>query len=180
MSGLHYDSLDDCPEGLRKLLEKRMAKESGVPNINDGNKKHFADTGKMVGLPQEKEPKRKYHNLPTERLTESGECIKFDSKKEAARYDFLMLELASGRIRDLRLQYQILLQPAYTDAVTGERIRAISYLADFRYERQDEAGTWREVIEDTKGGKNGKGTRTAEFNIKKKLLNDKGIRVVIV
>lgn len=170
MSGLHYDSLEDCPEGLRKLLEKRMAKESGeriaaaaTPPRND-----------------KAEPKRKYRNLPTERLTESGECIKFDSKKEAARYDFLMLELAAGRIRDLRLQYQILLQPAYTDAVTGERIRAISYLADFRYERQDEAGEWREVIEDTKGGKNGKGTRTAEFNIKKKLLNDKGIRVVIV
>lgn len=170
MSGLHYDSLEDCPEGLRKLLEKRMAKESGeriaaaaTPPRND-----------------KAEPKRKYRNLPTERLTESGECIKFDSKKEAARYDFLMRELAARRIRDLRLQYQILLQPAYTDAVTGERIRAISYLADFRYERQDEAGAWREVIEDTKGGKNGKGTRTAEFNIKKKLLNDKGIRVVIV
>lgn len=167
---VHFDTLEDCPEGLRKLLEKRMAKESGeriaaaaTPPRND-----------------KPEPKRKYHNLPTERLTESGECIKFDSKKEAARYDFLMLELAAGRIRDLRLQYQILLQPAYTDAVTGERIRAISYLADFRYERQDEAGAWREVIEDTKGGKNGKGTRTAEFNIKKKLLNDKGIRVVIV
>ena len=170
MSGLHYDSLGDCPEGLRRLLEKRMAKESGeriataaTPPRND-----------------KAEPKRKYRNLPTERLTESGECIKFDSKKEAARYDFLMLELAAGSIRDLRLQYQILLQPAYTDAVTGDRIRAISYLADFRYERQDDAGEWREVIEDTKGGKNGKGTRTAEFNIKRKLLNDKGVRVVIV
>ena len=171
MSGLHYDSLDDCPEGLRKLLEKRMAKESG---------ERIATPSCAPPRNDKPEPKRKYRNLPTERLTESGECIKFDSKKEAARYDFLMMELAAGRIRDLRLQYQILLQPAYTDAVTGERIRAISYLADFRYERQDEAGAWREVIEDTKGGKNGKGTRTAEFNIKKKLLNDKGIRVVIV
>lgn len=171
MSGLHYDSLDDCPEGLRKLLEKRMAKEA-TP--------HPSPTATPSPRGEGKEPRRKYRNLPTERLTESGECIKFDSKKEAARYDFLMLELAAGRIRDLRLQYQILLQPAYTDAVTGERIRAISYLADFRYERQDEAGAWREVIEDTKGGKNGKGTRTAEFNIKKKLLNDKGIHVVIV
>lgn len=176
MSGLHYDSLDDCPEGLRKLLEKKLAGEK--PPSSGGGAATFSPGG-GEGL-SKGEPTRKYRNLPTERLTENGECIKFDSKKEAARYDFLMLELAAGRIRDLRLQYQILLQPAYTDAVTGERIRAISYLADFRYERQDEAGAWREVIEDTKGGKNGKGTRTAEFNIKKKLLNDKGIRVVIV
>lgn len=168
---VHFDTLEDCPEGLRKLLEKRMEKESG---------ERIATPSCATARNDKTEPKRKYRNLPTERLTESGECIKFDSKKEAARYDFLMLELAAGRIRDLRLQYQVLLQPAYTDAVTGERIRAISYLADFRYERQDEAGAWREVIEDTKGGKNGKGTRTAEFNIKKKLLNDKGIRVVIV
>ena len=171
----HFDSLEDCPEGLRRLLEKKLAKESGEKNPPASSEAPpFRQGGHGA------EPTRKYRNLPTERLTESGECIKFDSKKEAARYDFLMMEFAAGRIRDLRLQYQILLQPAYTDAVTGERIRAISYLADFRYERQDEAGAWREVIEDTKGGKNGKGTRTAEFNIKKKLLNDKGIRVVIV
>ena len=132
------------------------------------------------GAEGETEAKRpKYGNKPTERISPGGGVIKFDSKKEAVRYDFLMGEMEAGRIRNLRLQYQILLQPAYTDPVTGERIRAISYLADFRYERQD-GEHWAEVIEDTKGGKNGKGTRTADFNIKRKLLNEMGIRVVIV
>lgn len=168
----HFDSLEECPEGLRRLLEKKLAGEKATSSASLRSAPSPQGEGK--------EPKRKYHNLPTERITDNGECIRFDSKKESARYDFLMMELRAGAIRDLRLQYQILLQPAYTDAVTGERIRAISYLADFRYERQDDAGEWREVIEDTKGGKNGKGTRTAEFNIKRKLLNDKGIRVVIV
>ena len=30
MSGLHFDSLDDCPPGLRKLLEQQAAKERSL------------------------------------------------------------------------------------------------------------------------------------------------------
>ncbi|MGX8703230.1 MAG: hypothetical protein ACSW8H_02130, partial [bacterium] len=91
MSGLHFDSMEDCPPGLRKLLEKQAAKERGATGTNVGSKNHFRDATKMIGLPQEKEPKRKYRNTPTERLLPNGECIKFGSKKEAAYYDNLMI-----------------------------------------------------------------------------------------
>jgi hypothetical protein len=172
-SGLHFDSLEDCPPGLRKLVERQMAKERDVPDINDGNKKHFRDATKMIGLPQEKEPKRKYRNTPTERLLPNGECIKFGSKKEAAYYDNLMLLEKAGTVRNVKLQYQFLLKPAYTDAYTGERFRAISYLADFVFERLED-GKWREVVIDTKGGGR-KGTETKTFILKRKLLAEQGV-----
>ena len=35
MSGLHFDSLDDCPPGLRKLLEKQEAKEKEMQEQNE-------------------------------------------------------------------------------------------------------------------------------------------------
>lgn len=166
MSGLHFDSLDDCPPGLRKLLEKQAAKEKekriatapGGPR-NDGT--------------PGKEPKRKYHNTPTERLLPNGEVIKFGSKKEAAYYDNLMALEKAGNVRDVKLQYQFLLKPAYTDAYTGERFRAISYLADFVFDRLED-GKWRTVVIDTKGGGR-KGTETKTFVIKRKLLAEQGI-----
>lgn len=173
MSGLHFDSLEDCPPGLRKLLEKQAAKERGATDNNVGSKKQFADAGKMVGLPQEKEQKRKYRNTPTERLLPNGECIKFGSKKEAAYYDNLLLLEKAGTVRNIKLQYQYLLKPAYTDAYTGERFRAISYLADFVFERLED-GKWREVVIDTKGGGK-KGTETKTFILKRKLLAEQGV-----
>ena len=173
MSGLHYDSLDDCPPGLRKLLEKQAAKERGATDTNVGSKNHFGDFTKKVGLPQEKEPKRKYRNTPTERLLPNGECIKFGSKKEAAYYDQLMILEKAGTVRNIKLQYQYLLKPAYTDAYTGERFRAISYLADFVFERLED-GKWREVVIDTKGGGR-KGTETKTFIMKRKLLAEQGV-----
>ena len=173
MSGLHFDSLEDCPPGLRKLVEQQMAKERGATDINEGNKKHFRDATKMIGLPQENEPKRKYRNTPTERLLPSGECIKFGSKKEAAYYDQLMALEKAGTVRNVKLQYQYLLKPAYTDAYTGERFRAISYLADFVFERLED-GKWREVVIDTKGGGR-RGTETKTFILKRKLLAEQGV-----
>ena len=40
--------------------------------------------------------------------------ITFDSQKEAARYDQLMLRLCAGEIRDLKLQPEFTLQEAFT------------------------------------------------------------------
>ena len=167
----HFDSLDDCPPGLRKLIEAKLKEEQAQKTAQT-----------PTSPPQEKaEVKRpKYGNKPTERIAHGGNIIKFDSKKEAARYDWLMQELEAGTITDLKLQYQILIQPSFTDPVTGEHTRAISYLADFRYMRQNDAGAWEEVIEDTKGGSGRKGTQTDTFRLKKKLLAERGIRVVVV
>lgn len=63
--------------------------------------------------------------------------ITFDSQKEAARYDQLMLRLCAGEIRDLKLQPEFTLQEAFTTPL-GERVRAIKYRADFAYERPTE------------------------------------------
>lgn len=58
--------------------------------------------------------------------------ITFDSQKEAARYDQLMLRLCAGEIRDLKLQPEFTLQEAFTTPL-GERVRAIKYRADFSH-----------------------------------------------
>ena len=80
----------------------------------------------------------KYRNNPTERVTSSGAVIRFDSQKEARRYDHLILRQQAGEIRDLRLQVDFTLQEAYTDQ-EGRRIRAIRYRADFTYKEAGRA-----------------------------------------
>lgn len=112
-----------------------------------------------------KAEKRKYNNQPAERNADGNKTIKFDSKKEAARFDELMLLLRAGKIRDLRLQPQFTLQEAYTTP-EGERVRAIRYNADFSY-IDTEAD--RLVVEDVKS----KPTKTKVYAMKKKMLRDK-------
>ena len=62
---------------------------------------------KLVGEAQRKE--RKYRNEPT-----VSHGITFDSKKEARRYEELLLMLKAGTIRKLKLQVDFTLQEAYT------------------------------------------------------------------
>ena len=181
MSGLHFDSLEDCPPGLRKLLEQQAAKEKSKttdksgPRNDEGTSSTAYPQGTQSGPPSPcaGKAKRKYRNTPTERLLPNGECIKFGSKKEAAYYDNLMILEKAGTVRNIKLQYQYLLKPAYTDAYTGERFRAISYLADFVFERLED-GKWREVVIDTKGGGR-RGTETKTFILKRKLLAEQGV-----
>ncbi len=114
----------------------------------------------------------KYHNQQDERATGSGASIRFDSKKEARRFDELMAMLRTGRIRGLKLQPQFTLQEAYT-TVEGVRVRAIRYQADFSYELAvehpvDESG-WLPVVEDVKS----RATRTRVYAMKKKLMQER-------
>lgn len=90
----------------------------------------------------------KYHNVKT-----IIEGIKFDSKKEAARYKELCLLFRAGEIKDLECQ------PKYPIKINGQKI--CSYIADFRY-RNKGKGEW--IIEDVKGFK------TAIYRLKKKLV----------
>jgi hypothetical protein len=88
--------------------------------------------------------------------TKSGK-LTFDSKKEAERYDALMLLQKAGEIRGLKLQVRYCLQEAYT-TFDGERVKSIDYIADFVYERRtapDSYGKryWLPVVEDVKGYK---------------------------
>lgn len=106
----------------------------------------------------------KYHSMPTERVTPSGAVLRFDSQKEARRYDFLIERERAGMIQDLRLQVDFTLQEAYTDT-EGRRVRAIRYRADFTYREQD-GGL---VVEDVKS----RATRTREYLLKRKLMKDR-------
>ena len=63
---------------------------------------------------QDPEKVNKYRNTPTTRVTASGAVLRFDSQKEARRYDFLIERERRGEIRDLRLQVDFTLQEAYT------------------------------------------------------------------
>ena len=74
--------------------------------------------------------------------------IEFDSRKEAARFDELLLRLRAGQVRDLRLQVQFTLKESYVTP-DGERIRAIRYIADFAY-WANMGDRWVYVVEDVK------------------------------
>lgn len=116
----------------------------------------------------------KYHAQKDERAG-----ITFDSKKEAARYDELMVMLRAGEIRKLKLQPEFTLQEAYTTP-EGERIQAIRYRADFSYERQTEPDTygyphWILTVEDAKG------LETDVFQLKCKLFRERmGFDITVV
>ena len=121
----------------------------------------------------------KYHNRHTERVAPSGTVIRFDSQREARRYDNLMAWQKTGEIKDLRLQVDFTLQEAYTDT-EGRRVRAIRYRADFTYLRRlmgREVHTWALVVEDVKS----RGTRTKDYLLKRKLMKERfGIDIVEV
>lgn len=85
----------------------------------------------------------KFHSTPT---IVNG--IKFPSLLEANRYSQLILMRRSGEISGLKLQVEFVINQAYKDAVTGERMRPVIYVADFMY---FDTTTKRTVVEDTKG-----------------------------
>jgi len=85
--------------------------------------------------------------------------ILFDSGREAKRYQELRLLEAGGKIRDLELQPVYQLLDGFVHR--GERIRGITYRADFRYfDIEKEC----EVVEDVKGHK------TEVYKLKRKML----------
>lgn len=93
----------------------------------------------------------------------------FDSVKEGNRYIELKYLLAAGEIKDLELQKQYELQPAFRDA-DGKMVRPIYYRADFVY---TDVKTGETVIEDVKC----KATKTPQYNIKKKMMAYKGLMI---
>ena len=84
--------------------------------------------------------------------------IVFDSKKEARRYLVLKGYENTGVIENLKLQPRYELQGKFKDS-TGNKHRAITFVADFEYEVEGKT-----IVEDTKG------VETAVFKIKKKLF----------
>ena len=106
--------------------------------------------------------------------------IQFDSRKEAYRYQELLLLQRAGAIQDLQRQVKYILVPAQYETYArygkkGNRIkdgtklaeRECSYIADFVYHFDGKL-----VVEDAKG------FRTKEYAIKRKLmLYVHGIRI---
>ena len=109
--------------------------------------------------------KMKYNN---KRVEYDG--IKFDSKKEAARYAELKILEHAGEIKNLQLQKSFELIPRQKQ--NGKVIeRACNYIADFVYQERIPGG-WQIVVEDTKG------FRTESYRIKRKLMLERhGIRI---
>lgn len=155
--------MEDLPPWAQAQAQRKMAEQSRK---------------KAPAPPAWAESKEKYHNVRTDRTSEAGGRVKFDSKKEARRYDELMAMLRAGQIRDLKLQPQFTIQEAYTTP-EGQRVRAIRYQADFSYMRPTEpdcAGEihWLRVVEDVKN----RATKTRVYEIKKKLMREKlGIEI---
>ena len=85
--------------------------------------------------------------------------ITFMSKKEAKRYCELKLLERAGKIKDLQLQYQFILQPPFKK--NGKTIRAITYVADFVYFDMERM---KNVVEDVKGYK------TDVYQLKRKMF----------
>lgn len=84
--------------------------------------------------------------------------VTFASKREADRYCQLRTMERVGVIQGLELQPIFELLPSFT-AAHGEKVRAITYIADFRYQEGKD-----QVVEDSKG------FRTPEYKIKRKLF----------
>mgnify|MGYP004652753597 CR=1 FL=1 len=106
----------------------------------------------------------KYHSKKT---TRGG--VTFDSKREARRYDELLLLQQAGEITNLRRQVKFVLIPTQREpskigtrgGVKKGRLieRECAYIADFVYTENGKI-----VVEDTKG------VRTKDYIIKRKLM----------
>lgn len=102
-----------------------------------------------------KPKQNKLHAVKELRKMENGTTYAFHSKKEARRFDELMLMLNAGKIRNLKLQPHYTLQEPYM-LPTGEKVKREEYVADFEYERPTEPDCngrvyWVKEVEDVKG-----------------------------
>ena len=141
--------LKDLPENLRRQAEAKLREQ----NISQKPKK-----------------RNKYGNSVTEIAVE-GSKIRFDSKKEAERYNYLKTQEKLGRIRNLKLQHHFSLVGTHMNS-DGEKIRGMDYVADFTYMDGNTL-----VIEDVKS----EATRKDKvYQLKKKLMADKGFTITEV
>lgn len=102
----------------------------------------------------------KYHNI---KALYNG--ITYDSRKEARRAYALDVLVMCGRISQLERQKRFVLLDGYINN-KGEKIRPITYLADFCYYDHDR-DSW--VVEDVKSP----ATRTDVYKLKKKMFEHK-------
>ena len=145
--------------------------EANVARMGPSARRQIAGHSGQKNAPVGKVPGgqvSKYNSCP-----DSRGKLRFDSRKEARRYDELMARMAAGEIWGLRLQVDFTLQEAFTD-LDGERVRAIRYRADFVYQERGQDGGWNRVVEDVKSA----ATKTPEYQLKRKMMLDKyGVKI---
>lgn len=169
--------MEQLPPKAREQIAQKMLREN-KGQIGSG----------APGLPRptgEPETKSKYGNKKAFRTLANGKAFKFDSQKEARRFDELMVLLQAGQIKDLKLQPEFTLREAYTDP-EGWHIRPLKYRADFGYmervyccpigeptKRENwefQGGEWwRPVVEDVKSC----ATKTRVYEMKKQMMLDR-------
>lgn len=86
--------------------------------------------------------------------------VEYDSKKESKRAQELEYLEKLGKIKNLQKQVRFILQDEYVNN-QGQKIRPISYIADFVYEEDG-----KNIVEDVKSP----ATRTEVYRIKRKLF----------
>lgn len=86
--------------------------------------------------------------------------VTYDSKKESKRAIELQYLEKAGKIKNLEMQKRFILQEGFVNN-EGQKVRPISYLADFYYEQNGQ-----KVVEDVKSP----ATRTQVYSLKKKLF----------
>lgn len=112
------------------------------------------DYREMMGCPSQPAQKEsKYH---AQKVEVDGK--KFDSKHESRDYLKLKSMEDSSIINNLQTQVSFELQPKYTTK-DGRKIRSISYVADFVYERDGQT-----YVQDSKGMK------TDVYKLKRKMF----------
>lgn len=157
------------PAAEQRKVQRQTSPEDARPRNDSGNG----------------EAKSKYGNKKAVRVLANGKEFKFDSQKEARRFDELLVLLQAGQIKDLKLQPEFTLREAYTDP-EGWHIRPLKYRADFSYmektenwygDRLAERGDWEfcgqamwhQVVEDVKSY----ATKTRVYEMKKQLMLEK-------
>lgn len=158
-------SLSDLPEAYQKQAEQKLLQQ--MKQRSDAARQQMNRK-----TPKEKKPP-KMRNKKVER---GG--IVFDSKREADRYDELLLMQKRGVICGLERQKEYLLIPAQYKTEErygkqGQRLqdkkvlleRAVTYVADFVYTRDGLL-----IVEDSKGYRNPSSAPYAKFVLKRKLM----------
>lgn len=170
--------MEQLPPKAREQIAQKMLKE---------NKKRGTTSPALCATsPCAGEARGKYGNKKAVRVLANGREFKFDSQKEARRFDELLVLLQAGKIKDLKLQPEFTLREAYTDP-EGWHIRPLKYRADFSYMEQgpvpaglykknltsEERGfcaeQWRYVVEDVKSY----ATKTRVYEMKKQMMLEK-------
>lgn len=167
-------NLEDLPPDMRKQAEAKIAAQTTRRMQNDkladfDQKNDVTNAQNPMDAFQSKEkvPESKYRN---EICEVNG--IRFDSRKEARRYEELLLQLKAGIITDLKLQHHFTLAEAFK-MPDGTPVRRMEYVADFTY--TDAEGQF--IIEDVKSEITRK---NPVYAIKKKLMAGEGYKITEV